>query len=58
MGTYGTAPELSLNDYPDLKGIETESCSLGLTCGTRLNDYPDLKGIETGRRIVICPNQV
>ena len=36
----------SLNDYPDLKGIETAFFYHGdlLTC---LNDYPDLKGIET-----------
>ena len=35
-----------LNDYPDLKGIET-FLKLALIEVFRLNDYPDLKGIET-----------
>ena len=34
-----------LNDYPDLKGIETLHGE-SFMCD-RLNDYPDLKGIET-----------
>ena len=37
-----------LNDYPDLKGIETVLDHLLATLSAdRLNDYPDLKGIET-----------
>ena len=36
-----------LNDYPDLKGIETRLPDSHVPCDLRLNDYPDLKGIET-----------
>ena len=35
-----------LNDYPDLKGIETPWLRY-LVVSIGLNDYPDLKGIET-----------
>ena len=38
-----------LNDYPDLKGIETGR-SPEFPSASRLNDYPDLKGIETFTR--------
>ena len=36
----------SLNDYPDLKGIETGIPEI-IRASMSLNDYPDLKGIET-----------
>ena len=37
---------VGLNDYPDLKGIETMNFTVGIP-EISLNDYPDLKGIET-----------